>query len=205
MVKPHALDHDRAGIEEPNSSRSADKHLDKSNDKVVERYDRDRREKLDHPDRNRIEDIHDKSRDRSLERYGRERSVDRMIDRGDRNLDRTVDKTRDDRSKDDRSKARHNEELDERFHGQNLPPPPPLPPSFVPQSVGGNRIDEEVDRRVGSNRHVQRLSPRHDEKERRPSEESVLALQDDGKRRKEEDFRERKRDEREGESAKVHS
>ena len=205
VVKPHALDHDRAGIEEHNSSRSTDKHLDKSKDKVIERHDKDRREKLDHPDRNRIEDIHGKSRDKSLERHGRERSLERMIDRGDRNVDRSVDKARDDRSKDDRSKARHNEGLDERFHGQNLPPPPPLPPSFVPQSFGGNRRDEEVDRRVGSSRHIQRLSPRHDEKERRRSEESVLASQDDGKRRREEDFRERKRDERDGGSAKVHS
>lgn len=202
MVKLHALDHDRVGIEEHNSSRSTDKHLDKSKDKVTERYDKDRREKLDHPDRNRVEDIHEKSRDRSLER--RERSVERMLDRGaDRSLDRSLDKARDDRNKDDRSKTRYNETLDERFHGQNLPPPPPLPPSFVPQSVSGNRRDDEVDRRVVSGRHVQRLSPRHDEKERRRSEESVLASQDDMKRRKEEDFRERKREEREGGSTKV--
>lgn len=204
MVKPLASDHDRVGTEEHNSSRSADKHLDKSKDKVVERYDKERREKLDHPDRSRIEDIHDRSRDRSLERHGREHSVERMIDRGaDRGLDRSFDKARDDRNKDDRSKTRHADGLDERFHGQNLPPPPPLPPSFVPQSVGGNRRDEEVDRRANSTRHMQRLSPKHDEKERRRSEESMLVSLEDGKRRREEDFHERKRDEREGVSSRV--
>ncbi|ONK75341.1 uncharacterized protein A4U43_C03F15830 [Asparagus officinalis] len=176
-----------------------DKHLDKSKEKVIERYDKDRREKLDHPDRNRVEDIREKSRDRSLERHGRERSVERIMDRGaDRTLDRSGDKARDDRN----SKSRHSEGLDEHLHGQNLPPPPPLPPSFVPQSVSSNRRDEEVDKRVSS-RHIQRLSPRHDEKERRRSEESVLASQDDGRKRREEDLRERKRDEREGGSTKV--
>lgn len=202
MDKPF-LEHEKPFTEEQSLNRSSDKSKDKTN----ERYEKDHREKLDRPDK----DPHEKSRDRSLERHGRERSVEKVQERGtDRSLDRSAEKARDDRSKDDRSKARHAEvsidkaHLDERFHGQSLPPPPPLPPSFVPQSVGGSRRDEETDRRVGNTRHIQRLSPRHDEKERRRSEENVLASQDDPKRRREDDFRERKRDERDGPSVKVH-
>ncbi|KAJ6819080.1 THO complex subunit 2 [Iris pallida] len=199
VVKPHALDHDKTGTEEHNSNRSNDRHLDKSKDKVVERQDKERKEKLDYLDKNRVDDIIEKARDRSMERHGRERSVERIPDRGaDRILDRSMDKARD-----DRSRIRHNEGPDDRFHGQNLPPPPPLPPSYVPQTVGGSRRDEEAERRVGSSRHIQRLSPRHDEKERRRSEETVLTSQDDAKRRREDDFRERKREERDGASTKV--
>ncbi|CAL9126100.1 unnamed protein product [Musa textilis] len=199
--KPH-LEHEKSSTEEQSFNRL----LDKSKDKINERYDKDHREKLDRSDK----DLHEKSRDRSLERHGRERSVEKVQERGmDRSLDRAAEKARDDRSKDDRSKSRHMDvsidkaHLDERFHGQSLPPPPPLPPSFVPQSVGGSRRDEETDRRVGNTRHIQRLSPKHDEKERRRSEENVLTSQDDPKRRREDDLRERKRDERDGSSVKV--
>ncbi|RWW86733.1 hypothetical protein BHE74_00004475 [Ensete ventricosum] len=195
-------EHEKSSTEELSFNRS----LDKSKEKINERYDKDHREKLDRSDK----DLHEKSRDRSLERHGRERSVEKVQERGmDRSLDRAAEKARDDRSKDDRSKSRHMDvsidkaHLDERFHGQSLPPPPPLPPSFVPQSVGGSRRDEETDRRVGNTRHMQRLSPKHDEKERRRSEENVLTSQDDPKRRREDDLRERKRDERDGSSVKV--
>ncbi|XP_073103404.1 THO complex subunit 2 isoform X2 [Elaeis guineensis] len=201
--KSYFSDHDRPTIDEQNLSRPMDKLSDKSKEKTIERYDKDHREKLDRPEKSRGEDILEKSRDRSIERHGREHSVERVQERvADRTIDRSVDKSRDDRSKDDRNKPRHNEVAvdkvhpDERFHGQGLPPPPPLPPSFVPQSVGGSRRDEEPDRRVNNARHVQRLSPRHDEKERRRSEENVLASQDDAKRRRDDDFRERKREER---------
>ncbi|KAF2305685.1 hypothetical protein GH714_007557 [Hevea brasiliensis] len=71
---------------------------------------------------------------------------------------------------------------DDRFYGQNLPPPPPLPPHVVPQSVNSSRRDEDADRRFGTTRHTQRLSPRHEEKERRRSEENSLVSQDDAKR-----------------------
>lgn len=203
-------DHERPIIEEPSLNKPVDKVSDKSKEKTIERYDKDHREKSDRSDKIRGEDILEKSRDRSIERHGRERSVERVQERGaDRNIDRPVDKSRDDRSKDDRNKPRHNEapvdkvHPDERFHGQGLPPPPPLPPSFVPQSVGGNRRDEEPERRVGNTRHIQRLSPRHDEKERRRSEENVLVSQDDSKRRRDDDFRERKREERDVVSSKV--
>ena len=124
-----------------------------------------------------------------------------MQERGsDRSFNRLPEKAKDERNKDDRNKLRYNDASvekshgDDRFHGQSLPPPPPLPPNVVPQSVGAGRRDEDVDRRYGATRHSQRLSPRHEEKERRRSEETVVS-QDDAKRRKEDDFRDRKREE----------
>ncbi|XP_074582550.1 THO complex subunit 2 [Curcuma longa] len=202
MDKPLFLELEKPSLEEQSTNRS----LDKSKDKTNERHEKDHREKSDRTDK----DLHEKSRDRSLERHGRERSIEKMQERStDRNLDRSVEKAREDRSKDDRTKPRHTEistdktHLDERFHGQSLPPPPPLPPSFVPQSVGSSRRDDETDRRASNTRHIQRLSPRHDEKERRRSEENTLTSQDDSKRRREDDYRERKRDERDGPSVKM--
>ncbi|KAL8265927.1 hypothetical protein R6Q59_003271 [Mikania micrantha] len=156
--------------------KNSEKQLDKPKN---ERYDRDYRERF-HGD-----DVMEKSRDRSMERYSRERSVDRDSDKG---------------SKDDRNKGRYNDNLvdkDERFRGQSLPPPPPLPPHVVPQSLNANRRDEDSDRRFGTARHSQRLSPKHDDRERRRSEESMLLSQEDAKRRREEEIRERKREERE--------
>lgn len=209
--KSYPLDLDRSGSEDQTLNRSTDKLSDKLKDKGNERYDRDHRERVERSDKSRIEDIlTEKSRDRSMERYGREHSVERVQERGtERSSDRVVDKTKDERNKDDRNKPRYSDalteklHLDDRFHGQNLPPPPPLPPNVVPQSVGVSRREEEADRRVSSTRHMQRLSPRHEEKERRRSEENLLVSQDDAKRRREDDFRERKRDERDGLSMKV--
>ncbi|KAJ6433781.1 hypothetical protein OIU84_017476 [Salix udensis] len=192
--------------DEQNLYRSVDKPLDRSKDKGNDRYDRDHRERSERPDKSRGDDsLADRSRDKSIERYGRELSVERGQDRAaDRSFDRLADK-----AKDDRSKLRYNDtsaeksQVDERFHGQNLPPPPPLPPHMVPQSVASGRRDEDADRRFGTTRHAQRLSPRHDEKERRRSEENSVVSQDDTKRRKEDDVRERKREEREGLSVKI--
>ncbi|XP_073105250.1 THO complex subunit 2 isoform X1 [Elaeis guineensis] len=199
MDKSHFSDHERPKIEEQSPIRPVDKHSDKSRDKTIERYDKDHRENLDRPDKSHGVDILEKSRDRSIERHGRERSVERVQERAaDRNIDRSVDKSRDDRSKDDRNKSRHNEapmdkvHSDERFHGQGLPLPPPLPPSFVPQSVGGSQRDEDPERRVGNTRHTQHLLPRHDEKECRRSEENVLASQNDAKHRRDDECRENK-------------
>lgn len=183
--------------------------INKSKDKGGERYERDYRERLERAtDKSRGDDIlGERSRDRSMERYGRERSVERMQERG---FDRVIDK---DKNKDDRGKLRYSEassiersHIEDRFHGQSLPPPPPLPPHLVPHSVGAGRRDEDGgDRRFsGAPRHSQRLSPRHEEKERRRSEEIVINSQDDGKRRREDDFRERKREEREILSMKVY-
>lgn len=170
---------------EDDTVRSNDKLLDKPKN---ERYDREYRERFD---KSHGDDVMEKSRDRSMERYSRERSVD---------------KGKDDRSKDDRNKPRYNENpADDRFRGQSLPPPPPLPPHLVPQSLNASRREEDGDRRFGTGRHSQRLSPKHDdrERERRRSEENLLVSQEDAKRRREEEIRDRKREEREGLSAKV--
>lgn len=203
-----SADFDKPGTDEVTSYRTGDKPLDRSKDKGSERHDRDYRDRLERSEKSRADDIlTEKSRDRSIERHGRECSVERSIDR---NLDRLGDKAKDERSKDERSKVRYADtsveksHADDRFHGQSLPPPPPLPPHMVPQSVNATgRRDDDPDRRFGSTRHTQRLSPRHEEKERRRSEENLLVSQDDGKRRREDDFRERKREEREGLSLKV--
>ncbi|KAF3432078.1 hypothetical protein FNV43_RR26817 [Rhamnella rubrinervis] len=197
-------DLEKSGTDEQSAYRATDKSLDRLKDKGNERHDKDYRDRLERPDKPRGDDLAEKNRDRSMERYGRERSVERVQDRvTDRNFDRLPDKT-----KDDRGKVRHSDSSvekshgDDRFHGQSLPPPPPLPPHMVPQSVNAGRRDEDVDRRFGTTRHSQRLSPRHEEKERRRSEESLVS-QDDSKRRREDDFRERKREDRDGLSMKV--
>ncbi|RDX96895.1 THO complex subunit 2, partial [Mucuna pruriens] len=182
--------------------RTGDKPLERPKDKGSERYEREPRERLDRLDKSRGDDfVAEKPRDRSIERYGRERSVERMQERvSERSFNRLPEKAKDERSKDDRNKLRYNDasveksHADDRFHGQSLPPPPPLPPNMVPQSVGAGRRDEDADRRYGATRHSQRLSPRHEEKERRRSEETVVS-QDEAKRRKEDDFRDRKREE----------
>ena len=191
-------------VDEQGVYRASDKLSDRTKDKASERHDKDHRERPERPDKSRVDDLPEKARDRSMERYGRERSVERVQERGsDRNFDRLAEK-----GKDDRSKARYNDtsleksQVDDRFHGQNLPPPPPLPPHMIPQSVNAGRREEDVDRRFGTTRHAQKLSPRHDEKERRRSEESLVS-QEDAKRRREDDFRDRKRDDRDGLAMKV--
>ncbi|XP_062113290.1 THO complex subunit 2 isoform X2 [Humulus lupulus] len=197
-------DLDKFGTDEQSAHRATDKLLDRSKDKASERHDKDYKERSERSDKSRGDDLAEKPRDRSMERYSRERSVERAQERNsERNFDRLSEK-----AKEDRSKARYNDtsvdksHADDRFHGQSLPPPPPLPPHMIPQSVNAGRRDEDVDRKFGTTRHSQRLSPRHEEKERRRSEESLLS-QDDAKRRREDDFRDRKREDREGLSMKV--
>lgn len=208
--KIHMAASEKSGSDEQVSSRVTDRAVDKSKEKSSERYDRDHRERVERPDKSRGDDfLSEKLRDRSLERHGRERSVERVQERGaDRNFDRLA---KDDRNKDDRGKVRYNDASvekshgDEKFHGQNLPPPPPLPPHVIPQSVSASsRRDDDTDRRFGNARHTQKLSPRHDEREKRRSEENASVLQDDTKRRRDDEFRDRKRDERDAASIKVH-
>lgn len=202
------LDIEKIGNDEQNRYKSTEKIFDKA--KGNERYEKDHIEKLDRADKARPDDFHDKTRDRSIERYGRERSVEKVLERGsDRGADRLVDRTRDDRNKEERSKPRHSESVSEKAlpedhsYGQSLPPPPPtVPPNYTPQSVSIGRRDEESDRRVVS-RHGQRLSPRHDDKERRHSEENLSVSQDDAKRKRDDDFRERKHGERDSPSMKI--
>lgn len=194
-----------------NEERAAERVLDRSKVKGSERYDRDYRERLERPDKSSGEDIPgEKFRDRSIERHGRERSVEKVQERGlDRSFDRVIDRAKDDRIKDDRIKPRYSESslekshVDEHFHRQSLPPPPPLPPNLVPQSVNSSRRDDDADRRGNSTRHGQRLSPRHEDKERRRSVENTSVSQDDGKRRREDEFTERKREERDSLFVKV--
>jgi THO complex subunit 2 len=192
------LDHERGASEEQNLVRT-----EKLKEKFDDKYDRDPREKADRSDRRRGEDVVEKPTDRSSER--RERSIEKMQDRG---IDRVPEKGREDRNKEERNKIKHAEPSidrthtsDERFRGQSLPPPPPLPASFVPQIA--NRRDEDSDRRGGSTRHTQRSSPRRDEKERWHLEENASLPQDDGKHRREEDLRDRKREDRDVSSSKV--
>uniref|UniRef100_A0A453GQJ9 Uncharacterized protein n=1 Tax=Aegilops tauschii subsp. strangulata TaxID=200361 RepID=A0A453GQJ9_AEGTS len=214
--KFRSVDHERGASEEQNLIRT-----EKLKEKFDDKYDRDHREKADRSERRRGEDVVERPTDRSLER--RERSIEKM-------QDRVPEKGREDRNKEERNKVKHepidrahtikNEPIDraytikhepidrahtsdERFRGQSLPPPPPLPTSFVPQSVAANRRDEDSDRRGGSTRHTQRSSPRRDEKERWHLEENAPLSQDDGKHRREEDLRDRKREDRDVSSSKV--
>lgn len=206
MDKLHAAASEKSGSDEQISSRVTDRPADRSKEKSSERYDRDHRDRLERPEKSRGDDfLSEKLRDRSMERHGRERSVERVPERGtDKNFDRLA---KDDRTKDDRGKVRYNEASidkshgDDRFHGPGLPPPPPLPPHVVPQSLNASRRDDDNDRRLA--RHPQKLSPRHDERERRRSEENASVLQDDTKRRRDDEFRDRKRDERDAISIKV--
>jgi THO complex subunit 2 len=182
--------------------QSTHRDQDRSKDKGYERQDRDHRERVDRSDKPRGDDV-EKARDKSLERHGRERSVEKGLDKG---TTRSYDRNKDERNKDDRSKLRHSEASlekshpDDHFHSQGLPPPPPLPPNIIPHSMAAK---EDLERRAGGARHSQRLSPRHEEREKRRSEENLSVSVDDAKRRRDDDIRDRKRDDRETITVKV--
>ncbi|XP_057851341.2 THO complex subunit 2 isoform X2 [Cryptomeria japonica] len=199
--KARTTDQDKSGYEERNFDKGADKSLDRTKDRAGERVDRDHRgERPERSDKSRSEEHPgDRTRDRSIERFGRERSVDRAQDRAtERNFERPLDRNKDERNKDDRNRSRYSESTaekphpDDRFPMQNLPPPPPLPPNVVPQSLPVGRREDEVDRRGTSSRPIQRLSPRREEKtEKRRLEEGSVAIMDDSKRRREDEIRKR--------------
>ncbi|XP_044359663.1 THO complex subunit 2 isoform X2 [Triticum aestivum] len=225
--KFRSVDHERGASEEQNLIRT-----EKLKEKFDDKYDRDHREKADRSERRRGEDVVERPTDRSLERRERsiEKMQDRVPEKGreDRNKEERnkvkhepIDRAHTIKNEPiDRAYTIKNEPIDrahtvkhepidrahtsdERFRGQSLPPPPPLPTSFVPQSVAANRRDEDSDRRGGSTRHTQRSSPRRDEKERWHLEENAPLSQDDGKHRREEDLRDRKREDRDVSSSKV--
>ncbi|KAL8162517.1 hypothetical protein V2J09_014006 [Rumex salicifolius] len=182
--KSQHLDVDKMGTEEQNVSRGADRHSDRLKDKRSDKHDRENRS--ERSDKIRSDEIPDKVRDRSMERG------------------------KDEKIKDDRGKVQHNDfnpgekgHGDERSHGQGLPRPPPLPPHMLPHLANTRRDEEAAERRHGSTRHTQRLSPRHEEKERKRSEENLLITLDESKRRREDEFRDRKREDREAVSSKV--
>lgn len=196
LEKSQHVDVDKLGSEEQSVNRGSDRHSDRLKDKSSDKHEREHRS--ERGDKIRSDDIPEKIRDRSIERHSRERSVERV---GERGTDRIFDKGKDEKSKDDRGKVRHTDFPGDKSQG--LPPPPPLPPHMVPQSFSTRRDEEAADRRHGSTRHAQRLSPRHEEKERRRSEENLLIALDDSKRRREDEFRDRKREDREAVSSKV--
>ncbi|CAM8983263.1 unnamed protein product [Rhodiola kirilowii] len=193
LEKNQLIDLEKSISEDQSISKGTERAADRIKERSNERHDRDYRERADRSDKSHLESsISEKPRDRSQERFIKERSVERL---SDRNVDRHSDKANSDAVRTRYIDPSVEKSIDDKFHAQGLPPPPPLPVNMVPHSVSGNKREEDVDRRMGSARHSVRLSPRHEEKERRRSEESLLS-QDDAKRRKEDDARERKRDER---------
>ncbi|KAJ4810092.1 THO complex subunit 2 [Rhynchospora pubera] len=120
--------------------------------------DREKERENDRSSRDRADDRHEKEqRDREKQRE-RERERERSMERRDR----------------DRSLERGGKDERER---EKLPPPPPLPPSFVPQSVSRHSVEREREREKDD---------------------------DVNKRRRGEDNRDgRKREDRDGSSSKV--
>lgn len=119
---------------------------------------RERERENDRSSRDRADDRHEKEQREREKQRDRERERERSMERRER----------------DRSLERGGKDERER---EKLPPPPPLPPSFVPQSVSRHSVERERERE------------RED---------------DVNKRRREEDTRDgRKRDDRDSSSSKV--
>ena len=99
-IDPLSTDFDKLGTDDLTSYMAVNKPLDRLKDKGSERCDRDYRERLEHYEKSRVDDIlTEKSRDRSIERDGRKRFVKRNTYK---NLDRPGDKAKDERNKDKR-------------------------------------------------------------------------------------------------------
>ncbi|KAL1568656.1 THO complex subunit 2 [Salvia divinorum] len=136
----------------------------------------------------------DKSKEKSSERYDRDHRE--RVERPDKSRgdDFLSEKLRD-RSLERHGRERSVERVQERGADRNFDR---LAKDDRNKDDRGkvSRRDDDTDRRFGNARHTQKLSPRHDEREKRRSEENASVLQDDTKRRRDDELRDRKRDER---------
>lgn len=211
------------GPQERSLDRARDRINLRGTERAGDRVERDSRPSertLDRLDRDRGDEYpSDRHRDRSIENFGRERSTDRASDRvvSDRLFERGNERVREDRIKDERGRQRYNDLVgeqphpDDRFPMQNqpqsLPPPPPIPPNVVPRTVGVSRMRVEEALEGRPVRNAQRLSsPRpHDKVDKRRTDDGGgLTMEEPGRKRRDDDVRNRKRiDDREMQALKV--
>ncbi|MCO5571108.1 hypothetical protein L7F22_024840 [Adiantum nelumboides] len=191
--RSRSVEHDKSSYDDRATyEKLPDRIVDRSRERASERAERDYR-----GDRN--VDRLDRSRD---ERFTRESSADKVS-----GFDRPSERSREERVKDDRGRPRYNDQPaeqphpDDRFPMQHLPPPPPLPPNLVPQSLSANRREDEDARRAA---RLPTRTPHRDDKsdKRRPEDGSSTPIEDikrkiDDPKRKEDDVWDRKRDDRE--------
>eukprot|EP00250_Pteridium_aquilinum_P010635 c19529_g1_i1 orf=214-5961(+) len=197
--RSRSVEHEKTVYEERVTyEKSTERVVERSRERVTDRAERDYRG-------DRTVERLDRSRD---ERFTRESSADKVS-----GFDRPGDRSREERLKDDRGRPRYNEQPaeqphpDDRFPMQNLPPPPPLPPNLVPQSLTGNRREDDDARRAA---RLPARAPHREEKaeKRRPEDGSLTPIEDtkrkiEDPKRKEEDIWDRKREDREMPSVKA--
>ncbi|KAI5072915.1 hypothetical protein GOP47_0013021 [Adiantum capillus-veneris] len=191
--RSRSVEHDKSSYDERATyEKLSERMADRSRERASERADRDYRG-------DRSVDRLDRSRD---DRFTRESSVDKVS-----GFDRPGERSREERVKDDRGRPRYNDQPaeqphpDDRFPMQHLPPPPPLPPNLVPQSLSANRREDEDARRAA---RLPARTPHREEKsdKRRPEDGSSTPIEDikrkiDDPKRKDDDVWDRKRDDRE--------